>query len=140
MRASRNSAGPLVSWCLRRARSSGGAVVSLILLMAVLASSFARAALAGDGCLAFGLMVSPSSTSRRMASDSVGVSGCFSAQLTIAARILASARKPIRGVTPVGGRPMTLCLTRELEAGAIEIRMRATRRLDQLRQAQKETV
>jgi hypothetical protein len=29
---------------------------------------------------------------------------------------------------------------RELEAEAIEIRMRATRRLDQLRQAQKETV
>jgi hypothetical protein len=29
---------------------------------------------------------------------------------------------------------------RELEADAIEIRMRATRRVDQLRQAQKETV
>ena len=33
-----------------------------------------------------------------------------------------------------------LAKNRELEADAIEIRMRATRRLDQLRQAQKETV
>jgi hypothetical protein len=33
-----------------------------------------------------------------------------------------------------------LAKNRELEADAIEIRMRATRRLDQLRQTQKETV
>jgi hypothetical protein len=33
-----------------------------------------------------------------------------------------------------------LAKNRELEAAAIEIRMRATRRLDQLRQAQKETI
>jgi hypothetical protein len=36
-----------------------------------------------------------------MASDSVGMSGCFSAHRTISARITGSARKPIIGVMPV---------------------------------------
>ncbi|MDP2356771.1 MAG: hypothetical protein Q8M31_12010 [Beijerinckiaceae bacterium] len=54
---------------------------------------------------------SPRSTSRRMASERVGMSGCFSAHLTIDARIAASARKPISGVMPVRGRPKALCFT-----------------------------
>jgi hypothetical protein len=54
--------------------------------------------------------LSPSSTSRRMASESVGVSACFSAHLTISARITGSARKPIIGVIPVAGRPADFCL------------------------------
>jgi hypothetical protein len=56
------------------------------------------------------LAFSPSSTRRRMASDSVGMSGCLSAHRTIAARITGSARKPIIGVIPVAGRPADFCL------------------------------
>jgi len=53
----------------------------------------------------------PSSTSRRIASEREGLSGCFSAQRPIASRIEGSARKPISGVMPVRGRPMmTFCL------------------------------
>src|SRR6266550_2697705 len=59
----------------------------------------------------FPFTFSPSSTRRRMASESDGVSGCFSAHRTMDARITGSARKPINGVMPVRGRPMTLCLT-----------------------------
>jgi hypothetical protein len=44
-----------------------------------------------------------------MAAESEGMSGCFSAHRTIAARITGSARKPIIGVIPVGGRPL-FCL------------------------------
>jgi hypothetical protein len=57
------------------------------------------------------LALSPSSTRRRMASESVGISGCFSAHFTIEARITGSARNPISGVVPLRGRPMTFCLT-----------------------------
>jgi hypothetical protein len=47
-----------------------------------------------------------------MASESVGMSGCFSAHLIMDARMTGSARNPISGVMPVRGRPMTFCLTR----------------------------
>src|SRR5258706_7531919 len=77
--SSRNSDGPLMSRRRRWARSSGGAAGSIILSIAFAASSFARLARAADGCLAFVLTVSPSSTRRRVASESVGLSGCFSA-------------------------------------------------------------
>ena len=53
----------------------------------------------------FGFALSPSSTRRRTASDRVGLSSCFSAHLTIAARVAGSARIPALGVTPVAGRP-----------------------------------
>jgi hypothetical protein len=53
---------------------------------------------------------SPISTSRRMASESEGMSGWFSAQRIISARIAGSARKPIIGVIPVAGRPADFCL------------------------------
>src|ERR1700682_3104136 len=59
----------------------------------------------------YAFALSPSSTRRRMASESEGMSGCFSAHLTIEARITGSARNPIRGVMPLRGRPMTFCLT-----------------------------
>ncbi len=75
----------------RWARSSGGAAGSIILSIAFAASSFARLARAADGCLAFVLTVSPSSTRRRVASESVGISGCFSAHRTIDARKAGSA-------------------------------------------------
>src|ERR1700682_5703776 len=46
---------------------------------------------------------------RRMASDGEsGLSSCFSAHLTIAARVAGSARNPALGVTPVAGRPRTM--------------------------------
>jgi hypothetical protein len=50
-------------------------------------------------------MASPSSTNRRVASESVGISGCFSAHFTIEARRMGSARNPIIGVKPVAERP-----------------------------------
>jgi hypothetical protein len=65
----------------------------------------------GSKCSSYFLALNPSSTSRRMASDSDGVSGWSSAQRTIDARIAGSARKPINGLMPVAGRPMTFCLT-----------------------------
>ena len=80
--------------------------------MVFVASSFARSARAADGCFTFVLIVSPSSTSRRIASDSVGESGCFSAHLVIDARTSGSARKPTRGAEPVRGRPGIFCFTR----------------------------
>jgi hypothetical protein len=46
-----------------------------------------------------------------MASDKLGLSGSFFDHFTIAARVAASARKPINGFMPVRGRPMTFCLT-----------------------------
>jgi hypothetical protein len=45
--------------------------------------------------------VSPSSTRRRVASESVGVSGWFSAHFTIEARSTGAARNPIMGSRPV---------------------------------------
>jgi hypothetical protein len=59
----------------------------------------------------FAFAFNPSSTRRRMASESEGMSGCFSAHLTMEALIIGSARNPISGVVPVRGRPMTFCLT-----------------------------
>jgi hypothetical protein len=43
-----------------------------------------------------------------MASDSVGLSGWFSAHPTTEARITGDARKPINGSFPVAGRPLFL--------------------------------
>src|ERR1700733_4820856 len=108
-RTSRNSSGPLVSRRRRCARSSGGAAGSAILSIVFAASSAARNLRSGllTG-LAGAFTVRPSSTKRRMASESVGVSGWFSAHLTIDARITGSARKPIIGALPVAGRPMGL--------------------------------
>ena len=54
----------------------------------------------------FPFAFSPSSTRRRMASESFGLSGCCFAHFSIALRRAASARKPIMGVVPVGGRPI----------------------------------
>src|ERR1700730_2305272 len=53
--------------------------------------------------------LSPSSTRRRTASESFGLSDCCLAQFSIASRSVGSARKPIMGVMPVGGRPI-FCL------------------------------
>ena len=111
-RASRNSVGPLVRRRLRSARSSGGAAGSIIFSIAFVASSWARnfrpdLATGRAGALT----VSPCSTSRRMASESVGWSGWFSAHFTIDARITGEARKAIKGSFPVGGLPRFLGLT-----------------------------
>jgi hypothetical protein len=47
----------------------------------------------------------PSSTRRRVASESEGISGWYSAHFTIEARSTGDARKPIMGSRPVAGRP-----------------------------------
>src|SRR3954467_452275 len=73
MRCSRNSDGPLINRRLRWARSSGGAVASVILSIAFPANSFARAARAAGACVTVFLIVSPSSTSWRIASERLGL-------------------------------------------------------------------
>jgi len=95
-------------------RSNFGAMEAMSIFESVIAKSCASSAgsmvgLLYEGWLHLAFTFSPSSTRRRMASESVGVSGCFSAHLTIEALITGSARKPIRGVMPVRGRPMTFC-------------------------------
>src|ERR1700694_759476 len=61
-RSSRNSVWPLMSRRRPCDHSSGGAEGSIILSIAFAASSLARAARAPDGCLAFVMIASPSST------------------------------------------------------------------------------
>lgn len=78
--------------------------------MVFVASSLARWARAAEACFTFVLTVSPSSTSRRMASDNVGLSGCFSAHLIMEARITGLARNPINGV--VRGCSVMFCFAR----------------------------
>jgi hypothetical protein len=112
---SRNSDGPLMRR-RRRVAFSSLLVFGICAPMTSAANSAARSA----PCLAVertrGLLGEvdfdrPISTSRRMASDSDGVSGWFSAHLTIAARIAGSARNPMSGLIPVRGRPMAFDLT-----------------------------
>jgi hypothetical protein len=62
-----------------------------------------------DAAVTHFFALSPSSTKRRVASESFGLSGCCFAHFSIAARRVASARKPIMGVIPVAGRPI-FCL------------------------------
>jgi hypothetical protein len=61
-----------------------------------------------------------------MASESVGLSGWFSAHLTIDARITGDARKPISGSVPVAGRPGFLRLT-DIDFAIITFNVKASR-------------
>jgi hypothetical protein len=54
--------------------------------------------------------LSPSSISRRMASDKDGSSGRLRAQRSMRPRKSSETRTPIIGVTPVAGRPRFFCL------------------------------
>jgi hypothetical protein len=54
--------------------------------------------------------LSPSSISRRMASDKDGSSGRLCAQDSMRPRKSSETRTPIIGVTPVAGRPRFFCL------------------------------
>jgi hypothetical protein len=54
--------------------------------------------------------LSPSSISRRMASDKDGLSGRPCAQDSMRPRKSSETRTPIIGVTPVAGRPRFFCL------------------------------
>ena len=58
----------------------------------------------------FPFAFSPSSTSRRMASERVGLSLCFAAHLSTVSRNSSVARSAIVGVLPVGGPPL-FCIT-----------------------------
>jgi hypothetical protein len=61
--------------------------------------------LALTGLVAFRLHGEPELDSRRVASESFSLSCCCLADVPIVARKDGSARKPIIGLTPVGGRP-----------------------------------
>src|ERR1700674_3293433 len=78
--------------------------MSACLSIALVASSAARAAAIAGG-RTDDFTVSPSSTRRRVASESVGISGWFSAHFTMEARSTGAARNPIMGSRPVAGRP-----------------------------------
>jgi hypothetical protein len=77
------------------------------------ASHFARAKsliIIGFGLSAFRLHVEAEFDRRRVASERVGISGWFSAQLTMEARSTGAARNPIMGSRPVAGRPRFFAL------------------------------
>ena len=60
--------------------------------------------------------LSPSSISRRMASDKDGSSGRLRAQDSMRPRKSSETRTPIIGVTPVAGRPRFFCLALFIDA------------------------
>jgi hypothetical protein len=73
--------------------------------IALPAISRARRLCSSVDCRRFDFTVKPSSTRRRVASERVGLSGWFSAHLTMDARNTGAARNPIMGSRPVAGRP-----------------------------------
>ncbi len=104
----------MVSRRLRSTRSSGGAAGSIIFSIVFAASSFARSERAARNLslgAAFVFTVSPSSTSRRMASERLSV--CASPQASTCLVRSAGRRTALTGSTPPAffGRPRVFLFT-----------------------------
>jgi len=104
LRMSLNSFGPLISLRLRSWRSSSVADGSLIRSTSWAASSDAFAALFGADSLRR-VVLSPSSTSRRMASGRAGLSLCLAAQASTLSRSSDERRMVATASCPAVRRP-----------------------------------